>query len=82
VTELAVKEQLLKEAGYTYKPDREIYINRGVRKAFSIDFIEDHDPNVIARKIHEGTSGNDWTFIFNGEPSDSVKRELATMLNG
>jgi len=81
VTELAVKEQLLKEAGYTYKPDREAYINRKVRKVFSIDFIEEHEPGEIASKIHEATPGSEWTFIFNEEPSDSVKRELARMLN-
>jgi hypothetical protein len=81
VTELAVKEQILKEAGYTFEPRREAYINRKVRKIFSIDFIEDHGPDAIARKIHEATPGSEWTFIFNAEPSDSVKRELARILS-
>jgi hypothetical protein len=81
MTELAVKEQLLKEAGYTYKPDREAYINRKARKLFSIEFLEDHEPAEIARKINEASPGNEWTFIFNQQPSDSVKRELARILN-
>jgi hypothetical protein len=81
VTELAVKEQLLKEAGYTYRPDREAYINRRARKIFSVDFLEEHEPEEIASKIREATPGNEWTFIFNQQPTDSMKRELARLLN-
>jgi hypothetical protein len=81
VTELAAKDHLLKEAGYTYRPDRELYINREARKAFSIDFLEEKSPYEITKKIHEVTPGNEWTFIFTIEPSDSVKRELARMLD-
>jgi hypothetical protein len=81
VTELAVKDQLLKDAGYVYKPDRELYINRKARKAFSIDFLEDKSPEEIARKIHEAAPSSEWTFIFTVEPSESVKRELARLLD-
>jgi hypothetical protein len=81
VTELAVKEQLLKEAGYTYRPDREAYINRRARKIFSVDFLEEHEPDEIASKIREATPDNEWTFIFNQQPTDSMKRELARLLN-
>jgi hypothetical protein len=81
VTELLEKEQILKKAGYSYDPDREAYVNRKARKLFSIDYLEDHDTKVIARKIQETTHGAKWTFIFNNEPSDSVKRELAKLLD-
>jgi hypothetical protein len=81
VTELAVKEQLLKEAGYSFNLDRELYVNRRHRKVFSIDFIEEKDPDEIINKIHEATPGSEWTFIFTDEPSASVKRELARMLD-
>lgn len=81
MTELAVKEQLLKEAGYTYRPDREAYINRRARKIFSVDFLEEHEPDEIASKIREATPDNEWTFIFNQQPTDSMKRELARLLN-
>jgi hypothetical protein len=81
VTELAVKDQLLKDAGYTYKPDRELYVNRKVRKAFSIDFLEERSPDEIASKINEARPSGEWTFIFTIEPSESVKRELARLLD-
>lgn len=79
--QLAAKEQLLKEAGYTYRPDREAYINRRTRKIFSVDFLEEHEPDEIASKIREATPDNEWTFIFNQQPTDSMKRELARLLN-
>jgi hypothetical protein len=81
MTELAEKEQLLRKAGYSYQPDREVYINRKARKVFSIDFLEDHDAKEIASKIHEAASGGEWSFIFNDAPSASVRRELAKMLD-
>jgi hypothetical protein len=81
VTELIEKEQLLREAGYSYKPDRGVYVNRKARKAFSIEYLEDHDAKDVARKIHEGVHGAKWTFVFNAEPSDSVRRELEKMLS-
>jgi hypothetical protein len=81
MTKLAEKEQILRKAGYSYEPEREVYINRKARKVFSVDFLEDHDAKEIANKIHEAASGTEWTFIFNDKPSDSVKRELAKMLD-
>ena len=81
MTELMEKEQLLRKAGYSYEPERELYINRKVRKAFSIDFLEDHAPEEIAHKIQEAAHGTKWTFIFNDEPSDSIRRQLAKMLD-
>ncbi len=82
MSELMEKEQLLTKAGYSYEPNREVYVNRKARKAFSVDYLEEHDTKEIARKIQEATRGAKWTFIFNKEPSDWVKRELAKMLRG
>jgi len=81
VTDLMEKEQLLKKAGYSYDSDREVYISRNARKVFSVDYLEDHDTKEIASKIQEVARGAKWTFIFNEKPSDSVKRELAKMLD-
>lgn len=39
---LEAKEQILEDAGYAYSFDREIYIDRKARKAFSVDLVEDH----------------------------------------
>jgi len=81
VTKLMEKEQLLRKAGYLYEPSREVYVNRKFRRVFSIDYIEDHDAEEIASKIQKAANGSKWTFIFNGDPSDSVKRELAKILD-
>lgn len=81
MTELAEKEQLLKTAGYFYLPEREVYINRKTRKAFSVDYLEDHDAEEIARKIHRTERSGKWTFVFNQRPSESVKRELSKLLD-
>jgi hypothetical protein len=81
VTELMEKEQLLKKAGYSYEPNREVYVNRKARKAFSVEYLEDHDTKEIARKIQKATRSAKWTFIFNEKLSDYVKRELANMLD-
>ena len=81
MTERMEKEHLLRKAGYSYDPDREAYVNRKTRKVFSVDYLEDHDPKVIARKIQEPTRGPKWTFMFNDKLSDPVKRELTKLLD-
>jgi hypothetical protein len=81
VTELMEKEQLLKKAGYSFEPNREVYVNRKARKAFSVEYLVDHDTKEIARKIQEAARGAKWTFIYNEKLSDSVKRELAKLLD-
>jgi len=77
----ATKMQLLKGAGYTYEFDHQIYVNRKDRKIFSIEFIEDQPPEVIENRIRADAPASDWSFFFNSPPSDSVKRELARVLN-
>jgi hypothetical protein len=64
MTELATKEQLLKNSGYSYNFDRELYLNRKLKKAFSVDFIEDHSEESIAKAIDEPPLGR-WQFFFN-----------------
>ncbi len=81
MTELMEKDQLLRKAGYSYEPDRGVYVNRKGRKAFSIDYLLGHDAKDIAHRIQERVRGAKWTFVFNAEPSDSVKRELAKLLS-
>ncbi|HEX4227696.1 MAG TPA: hypothetical protein VHZ07_03430 [Bryobacteraceae bacterium] len=81
MTSLATKEQILKNAGYVYSFDRELYLNRKSKKAFSIEFIEDHSAEEIEGHIRQNIPETDeWTFFFNKPPSTVVKRELANVL--
>ena len=76
---LATKDQILEDAGYRYSFDRAVSVNRHARKAFSIEFVEDHTDEQIKARIDEHT-GNGWKFYFNSDPSDSVKCELERVL--
>ena len=79
MTDLTEKEQLLESSGYRYHFDRMIYFNRSVRRAFSLEFVEDHSQREI-QKLLETPATNDWVFHFNEPLSDRVKRELAEAL--
>ena len=79
MTDLTVKEELLENSGYRYHFDRMIYINRAARRAFSLEFVEDHSQQEI-QKLLETPATNDWVFHFNKQLSDRVKRELAEVL--
>jgi len=75
------KKQILEQAGYHYSFDRMIYVNRDARKAFSIEYVQDHDEADLEARIKEPTSHNgEWTFNFSSGPSDAVKRELSAIL--
>lgn len=80
MTELTEKEMLLENSGYRYHFDRMIYFNRAARRAFSIEFVEDHSFQEIQQLVNELPAANGWTFHFNEPSSDRVKRELAEAL--
>jgi hypothetical protein len=79
VTELATKEQLLKNSGYGYNFDRELYLNRKLKKAFSVDFIKDHSEESIAKAMEKPSLGR-WRFFFNGALPPGAESELAKLL--
>ncbi len=70
------KKRILEDAGYAYSFDRLSYINRGARKVFSIEFVQDHSEAVLQARISEPTPASEWKFYFNLDPSESVKREF------
>jgi hypothetical protein len=80
VANLAAKEQILKDSGYRYSFDRELYVNKSLKKAFSVEFIEDHSEEEIARLARDRSPSPQWEFFFNRKPSTAVERELANML--
>ena len=62
VEAVASKWQILREAGYEYNFDRMVYFNRGAKKAFSVEFVEDHSENELQSYIREETNG--MVFLF------------------
>ena len=74
------KTHILDDAGYAYSFDRELYINRKTKKAFSVDYVDDHSEERIREDISEHTDGLNWKFYFNSTPSDGIKRELERVL--
>jgi hypothetical protein len=77
---LDTKQQILDDAGFSYNFDREIYVNHKTKKAFSVDFVEDHDEKTLGKCIREDTGATGWRFYFNSGPSDPVKRDLEAVL--
>lgn len=77
----ATKRQILEDAGYAYSFDRMIYVNRDARKAFSVEFVEDHSEGELEARINEpAPPAGEWRFYFNSDPSEAVKRELSALL--
>jgi len=79
MSDLTEKEELLESSGYRYHFDRMIYAHRGVRRAFSLEFVEDHSHQEL-QKLLEMPATNEWIFHFNELPSDRVRQELAEAL--
>jgi hypothetical protein len=74
------KTDILDEAGYAYSFDRQMYINRKTKKAFSVEFVQDHSEHQIRKYIREHTDEPEWRFYFNSPPSEAVRHELESVL--
>jgi hypothetical protein len=74
------KSSLLDNAGYAYNFDRMMYVNRRDKKAFSVEFIEDHPESEIQSHIQESTDGSDWRFYTNWPIAEGIERELKRVL--
>jgi hypothetical protein len=75
-----MKKDILLQAGYRYNFDRDLYVNRDARKAFSLEFVDDASEEELARRIRENGDGSGWRFYFNAVPSEGVRRELERVL--
>ena len=74
------KSDILWQADYRYNFDRDLWVNPKAKKAFSVEFVDDKPKTEIVSRIEESTNGNGWTFYFNMDPSDGVKRVLEEVL--
>ena len=77
---VASKSEIFREAGYAYNFDRMMYFNREAKKAFSIEFVEDHSESELQRCIGEQTEGTEWRFYSNSRLPEAVRRELENTL--
>ena len=71
-----MKTDILTGADYQYNIDRDLFFNRAVKKAFSLEFVGDHPEEELRRHIQEQTDGGDWVFYFNFPPSEGVRSQL------
>ena len=74
------KIAVLKDAGFRYVFERAVYLNRQMKKVFSLEAVEDHDEAWLRKCIGEATDAGDWKIYFNGTPSDAVRRDLSAQL--
>ena len=70
------KKEILERANYKYHFTRTIYFNRDARKVFSLEAIEDNDPQWLSDRINMATRSDEWEFFFNTVPSDKIKTEI------
>jgi hypothetical protein len=70
------KSELLFAANYRYNVDRDLYVNRETKKAFSLEFVDDNSEETVRRAIQEATDGKTWHFYFNDKPSEGVQRMI------
>jgi hypothetical protein len=75
-----MKPDILSQADFRYNFDRDLYVNRALKKAFSLEFVDDHPEDELRKLIQERTDENGWRFYFNHPPSDGVRRELERVL--
>jgi hypothetical protein len=76
-----MKRDVLLKANYIYNFDRDLYVNRGAKKAFSVEYVDDHPEEEIVSHIAENTNGSGWTFYFNSPPTEGSRRELERVLS-
>jgi hypothetical protein len=71
-----MKSDQLFDANYHYDFDRDLFVNAKVKKAFSLEFVDDHSEEEVRKRIEEATDGSSWRFYFNRLPSENVRRVL------
>jgi hypothetical protein len=79
---MSAKEPILKDARYVYNFDRMAYYNRAVKKAFSVEWVEDHTDEELRRAVEEPNDSNDWQLYVEPRPSQRVIDEFIAEING
>ena len=74
------KLNILRENNFKYILDRELYVNREMKKIFSREAIEDNDVQWLSDKISERNI-NDIMIYFNGPVTNEIREELIRVFN-
>ncbi len=74
--ELEKKIEILKNAGFHYNFNRDIYFNRSRLCIISVEAITDHSLDWLKKQVLEINRTSEWMFVFNSAPSDNVKEEI------
>ena len=77
---LSEKVHILRERGYQYHFDRDVYFHPTARKVFSIEAIEDNDAEWLRARIAEPL-GEEWMFYFNTPPTREARESLIEELD-
>lgn len=76
------KESILKAARYVYNFDRMAYYNRAARKAFTIEWVDDHTDDDLRRALAEPSDSDGWKVYAEPRPPQSVIKEFLAEING
>ena len=77
----SVKEPILRANRYSYNFDRMVYYNRTAKKAFSVDWVEDHTEDELKNAMAERNE-NGWQFYVGRPPSQAVIDAFLAEVNG
>lgn len=75
------KEPILRSRGYAYNFDRMVYLNREAKKAFSVEWIEDHSEEELRQALDEQNASDDWQLYLSARPSQSVIDKFLAEVN-
>ena len=75
-------ELILKAAKYIYNFDRMAYYNRTRKKAFSVEWVEDHTNEDLRHALDEPNENGDWKVYAEPHPPQRVIDEFLAEING
>jgi hypothetical protein len=78
----AAKDPILRAAGYAYNFDRLAYYNRSAKKAFSVEWVEDHTDKELREELSKTNNSGEWLVYAEPQPSERVKREFLAEIGG
>ena len=75
-------DQILRQQGYRYNFERMAYYSREARKAFSLEWVEDHTEEELLQALSERNAGDEWQIYTDVQPSRAVREAFLAEVNG
>jgi hypothetical protein len=76
------KDPILRAAGYLYNFDRLAYFNRAAKKAFSLEWVEDHTDAELREALEKANDSEEWEVYAEPRPSQRVINEFLAEIRG